>query len=72
VTTFQMIALGVLGLSLLATYGQTLASKLPARKPRNQTMAHIDAIVRVRDAYTDPALTAACNALLAALLKVNP
>lgn len=70
-TTFQIIALAVLGLSLLATYGSTIVGALPAGKPRNKTMQHISAIVQVRDSYADPDLIAACNALLAALLKVK-
>ncbi len=71
-TTFQIVSLLALAAAVLGVYGTPLLTSIRwPRKTKSGTMSHIEAIVAVRDAYTDPELTAACNALLAALLKVK-
>lgn len=65
-TTFQIIALSVLGLVALAQF--VLPSiKLPAKKP--STMKHIEAVVAIKDSSTNPKVVEACSALLQALLS---
>ncbi len=71
-TTFQIVSLVVLVVAVAGSYGQFLWAKLPQPKPGNKLLSHIEAVVRVRDAYADQDVTAACNAVLAALLKVKP
>ncbi|NBW20533.1 MAG: hypothetical protein EBR82_72445 [Caulobacteraceae bacterium] len=71
-TTYQILSLLALTVALLGVYGQTLIGKIrwPTRSPKPGILSAIEAVVAVRDQYTDPEVTAACNSLLAALLKV--
>lgn len=71
-TTFQIVSLAILVVAVAGSYGQHLLARLPKAKPGNKLLLHIEAVVRVRDAYADPDVNAACNAVLAALLKVKP
>lgn len=63
-TTFQIIALCLLGASVVWQY--VPAVKLPTKKP--STLQQIEAVLRIRDEATNPEVTGACNALLQALL----
>lgn len=70
-TTYQILSLCALVIAVAGVYGSSLVGKLklPARQP--SVLSAIEAIVAVRDRYSDEAVRAACNALLAALLKVK-
>lgn len=70
-TTYQIVALIALAAAVIGVYGQSLIGKIkwPAR-PKTGILKAIEAVVAVRDQYTEPEVTAACNSLLAALLKV--
>lgn len=69
-TRFQIISLCVL---LAALAWQFLpAFKLPALpslKKKDATLAHLEAVIRIRDVATSAEVQTACNALLQALLK---
>lgn len=71
-TTFQIVSLVILLAAIAGSYGQFLLARLPKAKPGSKLLDYVAAVVRVRDAYPDAEVTAACNALLAALLKVKP
>jgi hypothetical protein len=69
-TTVQMLALAAVLAAFALTYLPLHAIKLPTKsKPR--VLAQVEAIVAVREAYTDTAIVAACNTLLQALLQVK-
>lgn len=65
-TTFQMIALGVLGLVLVGQF--VLPNlKLPAKKP--STMKQIESVIAIKEASNNPKVIDACSQLLQALLS---
>lgn len=64
-TTFQIVAIGMLVASLAWNYLPAIA--WPKRKP--SVMQQIEAVIRIRDQATSPAVTTACNELLQALLR---
>lgn len=68
-TTYQILSLCALALAVAGVYGSQLVGKLPRRQP--SILSSVEAIVAVRDRYPDEAVRAACNSLLAALLKVQ-
>ena len=72
-TTYQIIAILALVASAVGVYGQALLSKIrwPAKVAKPGILKAIESVVAVRDQYSDPEVTAACNSLLAALLKVK-
>ncbi len=72
-TTYQIISLIALAVAVLGVYGQTLIGKIrwPSRSSKPGIMSAIESVVAVRDQYADAEVTAACNSLLAALLKVQ-
>lgn len=63
-TTFQIVALCVLAASFVWQYIPAL--KLPRRAP--STLQQIESVLKIRDEARTPEVTAACNALLQALL----
>jgi hypothetical protein len=71
VTTYQILSLCALAIAVTGVYGSSLIGKvkLPTKTP--SILSSIEAIVAVRDRYNDEAVKAACNSLLAALLKVQ-
>lgn len=70
-TTYQILSLCALAVAVAGVYGSSFVGrlKLPAKTP--SILASIEAIVAVRDRYDDAEVKAACNSLLAALLKVQ-
>ena len=67
-TTFQMIAMGVLAVVCLSVYGPMLLPKLQLPKKSN-LMSQIQAVVSIRDEATSPKVKSACSELLNALLQ---
>ena len=67
-TTFQMIALAVLGVVCLTVYGPMLLPKIQVQK-KSDLMGQIQAVVTIRDAATNPKVKSACSELLSALLQ---
>lgn len=64
-TTFQIVAIAILVASVAWQYMPAIA--WPKRKPN--VMKQIEAVIRIRDQATSPAVTTACNDLLQALLR---
>lgn len=64
-TTFQMVAVGVLALTVVWQYLPAL--KLPTRKPN--VMGQIESVIEIRESSQTPEVKSACNALLQALLR---
>jgi len=74
VTPFQWIAMSVLAAVVAGVYGAPLLKKLPwpaTAKPPHGVLEDIAAVVGVRESHPDESVKAACNALLASLLKVQ-
>jgi hypothetical protein len=71
VTTFQIVALAILGAVVLWQFVlPNLSSfKLPALPKPDQTLKHLASVIHIRDASSSPEVKTACNALLQALLK---
>lgn len=69
-TPIQMLAIAAVVAAVALTYLPLHALKMPARKP--SVLKQIEAVVAVREAYSEPAIINACNALLSALLQVKP
>ena len=67
-TTFQLIAIGVLSVVCLTVYGPMLLPKLQLPKKSN-LMSQIQAVVAIRDEATSPKVKSACSKLLSALLQ---
>ena len=61
-TTFQMIAMGLLGAVALVQF----LPKIP--KSKTSTMSQIEQVIAIRDTSTNPEVVSACKALLQALL----
>lgn len=67
----QIASLALLAVGVLYVYGRPLAGQLFAvREP--ELMDHVRSVVTIRDQYRNPDVTAACNALLQAMLGVKP
>jgi len=72
VTTYQILSLCALALAIAGVYGSSLVGNIKWRSAKPDTiLSSVEAVVAVRDRYQDEAVRAACNALLAALLKVQ-
>jgi hypothetical protein len=72
-TTVQMLALAAVLAAVVLTYLPLHALKLPVSgKPKPPVLKQIEAVVAVREAYTDASIVSACNTLLQALLQVKP
>jgi hypothetical protein len=72
-TPIQMLALAAVAVAVALTYIPLKAIKLPVSgKPKPPVLKQIEAVVAVREAYTDAAIISACNTLLQALLQVKP
>lgn len=72
-TTYQILSMCALALAIAGVYGSSLIGKVKWRSVKPTTvLSSIEAVVAVRDTYQDEEVRAACNALLAALLKVKP
>ncbi len=67
-TTFQLIAIGVLSVVCLTVYGPMLLPTLKLPKKSN-LMSQIQAVVSIRDEATSPKVKSACSELLNALLQ---
>lgn len=70
-TTYQILTLCALVLAVAGVYGSSLVGKLRLPKRKPTVLSAIESIVAVRDQYADAEVKAACNSLLAALLKVQ-
>jgi hypothetical protein len=70
-TTTQMLALAAVAVAAAFTYLPLSAIRLPGRS-KPPVLKQIEAVVAVRESYTDATIVAACNALLQALLQVKP
>lgn len=70
-TTYQILTLCALVLAVAGSYGSSLIGKLKLPKRQPSVLSAIEAVVAVRDRYDDAQVKAACNSLLAALLKVQ-
>lgn len=68
-TTYQILSLCALAIAVAGVYGSSIIAKIPKAKP--SVLSAIESVVAVRDRYNDEAVKAACNSLLAALLKVQ-
>lgn len=68
-TPIQMLAIAAVLVAVALTYLPTSLLKLPKSKP--SVLKQIEAVVAVREAYSEPAIVSACNALLSALLQVK-
>lgn len=64
-TTFQMVAVGVLALTVAWQYLPSL--KLPGRK--TNVISQIESVIAIRESSTTPEVKSACNELLQALLR---
>lgn len=72
-TTVQILALAAVLVAVALTYLPLHALRLPVTtKAKPSVMQQVEAIVAVREAYTEPVIVNACNALLQALLQVKP
>lgn len=65
-TTFQLIAIAALVISLAWTYMPALPA-WPKRKP--SVMKQLEAVIRIREESSSHEVQKACNELLQALLK---
>lgn len=64
-TTFQMIALGVLGLVLVGQF--VLPNlKMPVKKP--STIRQIEQVIAIKETSSNPKVIDACSQLLQALM----
>lgn len=70
-TTYQILSLCALAIAVAGVYGSSLVGRLKLPKREPSVLSAIEAIVAVRDRYADETVKAACNSLLAALLKVQ-
>lgn len=70
-TTFQIVSLSVLGAVVLWQFvlPNLPSLRLPALPKADQTLKHLEAVIRIRDASSASEVKSACNALLQALLK---
>lgn len=72
-TTIQILAIAAVLAVVILTYLPLHAIKLPVSvKAKPSVLQQIESVVAVREAYTEPAIVNACNALLQALLQVKP